>query len=82
MPRVVSAGISTNATPPANGGDTPIEIAGRTEADKPVVRVNLISAEYFPVLKIPLIQGRLWDRGEVLRGAPLAIINQTMARQY
>jgi hypothetical protein len=28
MPQVVAAGISTNATPPANGGDTPFEILG------------------------------------------------------
>jgi putative ABC transport system permease protein len=82
MPQVVAAGISTNATPPANGGDNRIEIAGRTEAEKPVVRVNFISPEYFPVLRIPLAQGRLWDHAETMRGAPVAVINQTMARQY
>ncbi len=82
MPQVVAAGISTNATPPANGGDNKIEIMGSSEAEKPVVRVNFISPEYFPVLRIPLSQGRLWDRAETMRGAPLAVVNQTMARQY
>jgi hypothetical protein len=28
------------------------------------------------------LQGRLWDRPEIVRGARLAVINQTMARQY
>lgn len=82
MPQVVAAGISTNATPPANGGDNRIEIAGSNEAEKPTVRVNFVSPEYFPVLKIPLAQGRVWDHPETMRGAALAVINQKMAKQY
>jgi predicted permease len=82
MPQVVAAGISTNATPPANGGDNRIEILGTSEAEKPVVRVNFVSPEYFGVLHIPLAQGRVWDGPETRRGAQLAMINQTMARQY
>ena len=81
MPEVVAAGISTNATPPANGGDSRIEIMGVSQAEKPVVRVNFISPEYFPVLRIPLAQGRVWDHAENMRGAQLAVINRTMARQ-
>jgi predicted permease len=82
MPQVVSAGISTNATPPANGGDTAIEILGSSAQEKPTPRANFVSPEYFPVLNIPLKQGRLWSRDEIGRGAPLAVINQVMARQY
>ena len=41
-----------------------------------------MSPEYFPVLRIPLAQGRVWDAADTLRGAPLAVVNQTMARQY
>jgi predicted permease len=82
MPQVIAAGISTNATPPANGGDSRIEIRGATQAENPVVRVNFVSPEYFSVLHIPLIQGRMWDHAETMRGAQLALINQTMARQY
>ncbi len=82
MPQVVSAGISTNATPPANGGDTTIEIRGVSSLEKPVVRSNYISPEYFTVLHIPLAQGRLWNQDDTKRGAPVAVINQTMAKQY
>jgi predicted permease len=81
MPQVVSAGISTNATPPANGGDTTIAIRNST-VDKPVARANFISSEYFPVLGIPVAHGRLWSRDEIARGAALAVINQSMARQF
>jgi putative ABC transport system permease protein len=82
MPEVVAAGISTNATPPANGFDQTIEIMGRAEVGKPDVRLNFISPEYFPLLRIPLAAGRVWDHAETMRGAPLAVINQALARLY
>jgi hypothetical protein len=81
MPEVVAAGISTNATPPSNGGDTRIEIMGNN-GEKPEARLNFISPEYFPILHISLAHGRIWDHAETMRGAQLAVINQTMARQY
>ncbi|HEY2546088.1 MAG TPA: ABC transporter permease, partial [Candidatus Acidoferrum sp.] len=82
MPEVVSAGISTNATPPESGWDTRFEIFGSAAAEKPEASVHFISPEYLEVLHIPMSQGRVWDHTETMRGAPLAIINQTMARQY
>jgi predicted permease len=82
MPNVEAVGISTNATPPANGGDTTFEIRGGDVQAKPLARANYVSSEYFPVLRIPLVAGRLWSGDEIARGAPLAVINQTMARQY
>jgi len=82
MPEVVAAGISTNATPPSNGWRQNIEILGSSTTEKPEVRVNFVSPEYFPLLRIPLAQGRLWDHAENMRGAALAVINQTMAKQF
>jgi putative ABC transport system permease protein len=82
MPEVMSAGISTNATPPSNGNDVAFEIFGRPASQREQLRANFVSPEYFPVLRIPLLQGRLWDQHEVVRGARLAVINQTMAQQY
>lgn len=81
MPQVVSAGISTNATPPSNGGDSALEIRG-SALEKPVARSNFVSPEYFALLHIPVMHGRVWSRDETARGAPLAVINQAMARQY
>ena len=82
MPQVVEAGISTNATPPSNGWNQQFEISGSTSAEKPETRLNFVDSGYFSVLHIPLLQGRLWDRPEIMRGASLALVNQTMARQY
>ena len=71
MPQVVSAGISTNATPPSNGGDTTSRsvAAARSKSRSPAS--NFISPEYFPLLRIPLAQGRLWNerRNQARSGA-------------
>ncbi len=53
MPEVEMAGISSNATPPSNGNDNKIEIMGRADAEKPTVRVNFVSPEYFLVVTHP-----------------------------
>lgn len=82
MPQVVMAGISSNATPPWNGFQDHFELLGRPVAEKQLARINLIGPEYFGVLHIPLLQGRLWDQTETMRGAKLVVINATMARQF
>ena len=82
MPDVVAAGISTNATPPDNGWEQRFEISGKPAAEQQRARINFISAEYFTVLHVPLLQGRLWDESETMRGSQLALIKQTLARQY
>jgi predicted permease len=82
MPEVKAAGLSTNATPPSNGADNKFEILGKPTSEDQHARLNFVSHEYFPVLQIPLMQGRLWDDSETKRGARVAVINKTLAMQY
>lgn len=82
IPEVESAGISSNATPPSNGFDSKVEFFGATSQQEEKLRTNFVSSEYFNVLRIPLVQGRLWDRPEITRGARLAVINQSAAKRY
>jgi putative ABC transport system permease protein len=82
LPEVASAGISTNATPPSNGSDNYFEILGRPGLEQQQTRLNFVSPEYFSVLQIPLRSGRIWDQSENRRGARLAVVNETLARQY
>ncbi len=82
MPEVASAGLGTNATPPDNGWNIKFEILGKPAGAEQQARVNFVSPEYFPVLQIPLLAGRIWDQSETKRGAKLAVINQTLAKQY
>ncbi|HYM78730.1 MAG TPA: ABC transporter permease [Candidatus Dormibacteraeota bacterium] len=82
VPGVTMAAISSNATPPDNGWQTGIEILGKSRRDEQKVRVNFVSPGYFPILRIALAQGRIWDEAENHRAAHVAVINQTMARLY
>ena len=82
LPEVESATVASNAVPPLNGNDTRIDFLGRPELDATEIRMNFIGPEYFSLLRIPLVQGRMWDHAETMRAAPFAVINQAMARQY
>ena len=82
VPGVSMAAISSNATPPANGSNLAIEVMGKPPKDNQRVRVNFVSPGYFPILRIPLAQGRIWTETENHNAARLAVINETMARLY
>ena len=82
VPGVTMAALSSNATPPANGWQTGIEILGKSRQDQQKVRVNFVSPGYFPILRIPVAKGRIWDEAENHRAAHVAVINQTMAKLY
>ena len=82
LPEVVSAGISTNATPPSSGSDMRFEIYGQSQLQDQQARTNFVNSEYFPVLHIPLAAGRFWTRDEIMRAARLAVVNQTLAQRY
>ena len=82
VPGVTMTAISNNATPPANGFDTKFQILGKPSSEDQSLRFNLVSQEYFPILKIPLLHGRIWDQAENHRGAAMVVINETLARRY
>jgi len=82
VPGVTMAAISSNATPPSNGFQTRFEIMGKPSAQDQTLRFNVVSREYFPALRIPLLQGQLWTRDDEHRAASVVVINETMARRY
>jgi putative ABC transport system permease protein len=82
VPGVTMTAISSNATPPSNGFETRFEILGRSAQDQQQARINLVSPEYFPALRIPLLRGRLWTQTENHNAARVVVINQTMAQLY
>jgi len=81
-PGVTMAAVSSNATPPNNGFGTTMEILGKPALTEQKIRVNIVSEGYFPALRIKLAQGRIWDEAENHNGATVAVINQSLAKQY
>lgn len=82
VPGVTEVAVSPNARPPRSGTNLPFEILGAPSAEQQHLRGNFVDSEYFSALRIPLLQGRLWDKSENNRGAAVAVINQSLARQY
>lgn len=81
VPGVLSASLGVIG-PPASDWDFSFEILGRNNPRSQVVNVNFVDSEFFPLLHIPLSQGRLWDEAELARGARLALVNQAFAKRY
>lgn len=81
-PGVKMTAISSNATPPRSGWNSRFEILGKPAAEQQIGSIDLVNPAYFAVLRIPLLQGRIWNETENRNGAHVAVVNQTMARLY
>src|SRR6202023_1137125 len=69
------------------GGPAPygsVVIIGRPLSDTPHewVRIATISPAYFEALKIPLLRGRKFTDRDDGAAAPVAVINEAMARRF
>src|SRR2546429_3379417 len=58
------------------------EILGKPGMEQPMASINLVNPGYFAVLRIPLLQGRVWNETENHDGAHVAVINRTLAQRY
>jgi predicted permease len=60
-------------------------IPGRTAPDgNPMIRIdyNLVGSGYFETMGIPILRGRGFTGEDTSRSRPVAVINETMARQF
>jgi putative ABC transport system permease protein len=85
LPGVESAATVT-CLPTQFGPDLTFTIEGRTgpgsDQDPGDSQYRIISPDYFRAMHIPLLTGRHFTEGDSDRSQPVAIINQTMARQF
>ncbi len=58
------------------------EIDGTAGLDQPQARVVLVDPDYFAALRIPLLQGRVWNTDENNRGDFIAVVNHAFAARY
>lgn len=80
--RGVTAASLAIIAPPRSTWDFPIEILGRNRFGAQLVDINLVDSQFFNVMRVPLLRGRLWDETELQRGARLAVVNQEFVRRY
>jgi predicted permease len=71
-----------DATPPYTGAQSSFSIDRSRDREQPQARVMLVDHRYFAALRIPLLQGRLWNTDENIRGDFIAIVNRAFATRY
>ncbi|HEY3988703.1 MAG TPA: ABC transporter permease, partial [Acidobacteriaceae bacterium] len=72
----------TEATPPYSGVQISFNIDGPRDRQQSQARVMLVDQRYFAALRIPLLQGRLWNTDENTRGDFIAIVNRAFATRF
>lgn len=86
LPGVQQASISGNDTLPMNSGRnfSLFSIQGRaTESERgPIADIAVVDSQYFRTMEVPLIAGRNFSALDTYKTRPVAVIDQTLARQY
>jgi predicted permease len=79
---VSTVAVAADAMPPYTGADSSFEIDGTGDREQPQARVMLVDQRYFLALRIPLLQGRIWNADENNRGDFIAVVNHAFAVRY
>jgi putative ABC transport system permease protein len=84
VPGVEAAAIVNNAPLTGDGTNGGIKIEGRTDPpdQQPVAEKSIISPEFFSVMRTSLLRGRVFTEQDNMSAAPVAIINESLARRY
>jgi predicted permease len=85
LPGVVAVGQAFTVPMGVMSASGPVSVEGHpveTGKQPPVVDYNMVSPGYFDTLRIPVHRGRTFATTDVEKSTQVAIINQTMAKQF
>jgi predicted permease len=86
LPGVEQASLSGNDTLPMNSGRnySQFSIRGRAaESERsPIADIAVVDTNYFSTMEVPLISGRNFVSSDTYKTQGVAVIDQTLARQY
>jgi predicted permease len=82
VPRVSTVAVGIDATPPGADVQSSFIVDGSGDGEQPQARVMLVGQRYFAALRIPLLQGRVWNTDENTRGDFIAVVNRAFATRY
>jgi putative ABC transport system permease protein len=82
LPGVVSAGYTTAMPLTWKGGTNGFTIEGREQGPEQDAQSRQVSAGYMETMGVKLRQGRFFDDHDDAQSQPVAVINETMARQF
>jgi predicted permease len=81
LPGAVHAAASTTGALDA-GAQSGMEIAGQAQDSAWRTAFRLVTAEYFPALRLEFREGRPFSEAEVADARKVAVVNETFARTY
>ena len=79
---VSSDSAGADVTPPYSGAESSFNIDGGRDRQQLQARVMMVDQRFFATLRIPLLQGRLWNTDENTRGDFIAVVNRAFAARY
>jgi predicted permease len=82
VPRVSTVAVGIDATPPGADVQSSFIVDGSGDGEQAQARVMLAGPQYFAALRIPLLQGRIWNTDENTRGDFIAVVNRAFATRY
>ena len=82
VPGVEVATVSNTWFPPFGGFTAPIQVQSKPSLTDAQAVLGLVSPYEFQTLQMQLLKGRMFDNGEVLRAAHLAVVNQAFVKQF
>src|SRR5262245_47464277 len=86
LPGVESASLSSQVPPLLVGSrsSATFEVEGYApRADETInIEIESVAPRYFQTMRIPLVEGREFTDADQPQSAPVAIVNETMARRY
>jgi predicted permease len=82
VPGVDDASISTTWFPGFGGFTAKIQVQSKPMLADAQAMLCAVSPHEFSTLHIPLLAGRVFDDGETMRAAHLAVVNQTFVKQF
>ena len=83
LPGVSSAAADTRLPLNAGGSSRSLVVEGRTRQDQdPDPDYSVVTPDFFSVLQIPLLSGRIIAESDSLTSPTVSVINQSMARYF
>ncbi|MBV9405948.1 MAG: ABC transporter permease, partial [Acidobacteriaceae bacterium] len=82
IPGVSAVAVATSGRPPSGEPTFNVEVSGKQAVSDQHAHIALVSDNFFSVLRIPLIGGRIWSDAEQTRAAHLALVNRAFAHFY
>lgn len=78
----IACASATSSFPPYGGLYSVVEVSGKPHSEKWNGFLGLVSEDYFSVVRMKLLSGRVFNEREVSAAAHLGVINETFQRRY